>query len=111
MTTYPAKRAASFTPLAKSVKNGFEMSGTTSPKIRVFPARKVCAEAFGINFNSSIAFRTFFNVSGARISGRLMAFETVPNETPAFSATRRIPVDMIETIQHYFQFLHEYFSR
>ncbi len=102
MTTYPAASAASFAPFARSVKNGFEISGTTNPRTRVLPARRVRAEALGTKPKSEMAFWTFFKVAGAKISGRLIAFETVPRETPAFRATSLILTLIIETIQENF---------
>ena len=90
MTTYLAANAALFTPRARSVKNGFEISGTTSPMTRLRPARRLRADALGTKPISSITFCTFRSVRGANISGRFIALETVPKETPAAFATSLI---------------------
>ena len=76
--------------MASAVKNGLEMSGTINPITRFRPARRLRADAFGTKPISSITFCTLRRVSGANTSGRLIALETVPKETPAALATSLI---------------------
>jgi len=81
--------ARSSAPRATSVKNGLRTSSTTSPMLRLRPARSCRAASLRTNPSSSIAAMTRATVSGATFSGRLSTFETVPTDTDAAAATSR----------------------
>ena len=87
MTASPDSLASSSTPRATSVKNGLATSSTTSPIVRLRPARSWRADSLRMKPSSLMAARTRLRVGSATTSGRFSTLETVPRETPARAAT------------------------
>ena len=85
----PSSAARSSAPRATSVKNGLRTSSTTSPIVRLRPARSWRAASLRTNPSCSMAACTRSTVAGATLSGRLSTFETVPTDTDAAAATSR----------------------
>ena len=79
--------ASSSTPRATSVKNGLATSSTTSPIVRLRPARSWRADSLRTKPSSRIEALTRSRVGRATMSGRLSTLETVATETPACAAT------------------------
>ena len=88
----PLSRAISSTPLATSVKNGFDASSMRYAIVRLRPARRCRPASLRMKPNSTIARWTLRRVASLTDSGRLRTFDTVPTETPARFATSLIPV-------------------
>src|SRR5487761_402514 len=87
MTESPCSLASSSTPRATAVKKGFATSSTTTPIVRLRPARSWRADSLRTNPSALIAACTRARVSSETMSGRLRTLETVPTDTPACAAT------------------------
>src|SRR5215468_2604271 len=98
MTARPDSLASSSTPRATSVKNGFATSSTTSPMVRLRPARSWRADSFLMKPSCLMAACTRLRVGSATTSGRLSTFETVPTETPAYAATSLMLTGALATV-------------
>src|ERR1700733_11369815 len=79
--------ATSSKPLISSGKNGFVMSDTISPRIRLRPETSERACVLGKYRSSSIAFQTRLAVLGSTSEGLLIVRDTVAVETLARRAT------------------------
>jgi hypothetical protein len=85
-----------FEGLHDSGKNGFVISDTTRPKIRLLPDTRARARVLGKYPSSSTTFQTRLESSGSTLGTRLIARETVAVETFARRAISRMSIGFKE---------------